>query len=139
MILWTQADRAVKAFAIAFVVVLALAVGACSATASLPYYVVFEGDTYYGGVASDMVISADDLTPVGEATEADENVRGDTVFALEGVSPNEAVVMENNLAGAEAPYWIFFRDGLGERGVPMWETIQGLCAYLGERPREGCS
>lgn len=120
--------------AIAVLAAIAMVVGACVGGDSRVAYIVFRGNAYSGGVATEFAIVPADLTAVGEASEAYAQVRGNTVFALRGVSPEEAIFMESD--GAEAPYSIFFRDGFGE--VPMWRSIPGLCPYLEQPPASGC-
>ncbi len=122
--------------AAALLAVLAIALSGCGGDSRVAY-VVFEGAKYSGGVAGEFTIAPSDLSSVGEASEARAQVRGRTVFALEGVSPEEAIFMESAIA--EAPYWIFFRDGVGREGVPMERSIPGLCLYLASPPAGGCT
>lgn len=115
---------------------MAFAAAGCSSGDVRVAYVEFRGARYSGGLAKEFDITVADLAAIGSATQVVAEVEGDTVFALSGVSPDEVIIM--NSATPESAFSIFFRDGVGQRGVPMTQTVNGLCAYLDDPPSTGC-
>ena len=114
----------------------AASVWACGTDAGVAY-VVFEGHRYSGGGAGEFEITPADLSRAGEASEIQAQVRGQTVYRLAGVDSDAVIFMES--ATPSARYFIFFRAGMGQAGVPMSEVVPGLCQYLVVPPSGGCS
>lgn len=96
----------------------------------------FDGARYQGGSTIGYRIEGNDLASAGRATDVRARVDGDAVFSLNGVDPEDAVVM--NSATSESEYLIFFRQGVVAAEVPFSEGIPGLCSYLEDAPPGGC-
>lgn len=125
-----------QAWRIAGVIVSAAALlASCIGPGSEPAFIRFDAAKYYGGPAREYEIEPNDLTAAGSAQEVAAGVEGETVFALDGVDPAQALAMP---AREEGPYWIFLSENAVESGRPVNDTIPGLCSYLREPPEEGC-
>ncbi len=98
--------------------------------------ITFDGTRYQGGSAIGYRIEGSDLASAGRATDVRAQVDGDAVFSLNGVDPEDAVVM--NSATSESEYLLFFREGVEAAEVPFSEGIPGLCSYLEDAPPGGC-
>lgn len=88
---------------------------------------------YVGFGTAGMTISSEDLRRIGSASSADTGLFPDpSVYALDGVSPNDAIVLLDRSVDPEGEPVLLTRDGVSPPSIP------GICPYY-NRPEEiGC-
>jgi hypothetical protein len=103
--------------------------------------ITFRGARYFSHWTAGMRIAPDDLQIVGTADGvASGDVVGNTVVALQGVSPDDAVVMPTR-PGTGVAYLLFVREDVlrGPDGNPLpMGSVIGICRYFIRPAAEGC-
>jgi hypothetical protein len=117
----------------ASVLALVFLLGACIFVDGVSY-VTFNGSDYQGGPSTCFRIDNSELVRAGAAEGVQANVRGTEAFALRGVDVQAVIVMRSGTP--DAPYWIFFREGVAPGDEPFTEAIPELCQYAAEPDKE---
>lgn len=128
-------DRAAWAFA------LVASLAACSVDPFVDHggeQMTFGGIHYFGQTATGVQIARSSLIPIGHVSAKTQGYAGGTqVYALPGVDPSVAVVMDAT-EGAGGDYLIFTTEGA--LSSHRYDSIAGLCDYVTEASRAivGC-